>query len=366
MKTLWIAFLLVIALNPVFGEEGPWIKFVPDLRFWGAALRIEYADFFLIPQGLTSFEIELGGGYEEFGYYLYPDNSLYVPPVSSAEGNSALYQNINFDWGLGFRQGFFYDSRKKDNLLEAHVLLRGGFDYNLPDYGPGSLIYQSGRSDARGNIVNSLALGVFYDSVYRNPHEAVQGFSVDVTGEWAPLFLVNEVIGRNDFQRLSVDVRGFLTVLDLENAGNSALNRFNIYFGNRVIFDALFGAAIPILTRQSVGGRELSFESALGGVVRGIASRRFDSYLKLVNNFDVRINLPCFEYFSVALQPGCVVYFDSAFIDAMDYSINFNEIYNSAGLGFFLTLPWLDLILSLDYFINENKIDISYGFSFQF
>jgi len=111
-----------------------------------------------------------------------------------------------------------------------------------------------------------------------------------------------------------------------------------------------------------VGGRDVDSESALGGVVRGLESRRFDGFIKIVNNFDIRMHIPAIWIF----VPGIVLYFDMGIVDNLDYILRPEEVLYTTGAGIFLSGLGFALTGYINYLINEGKISFSFDFNLHF
>jgi hypothetical protein len=339
-------------------------EIVPGIRFWGGDLEINYLGISFIPPLTTRLCIAVGFGYETAGYFRNPDNTLYCPPQSASIINHALFTRLEGVWSLGLRQGILFDRRKEDNLLEAHFIYRGKYsDYLEEVSSEDALIFSSGLIDSSGILQNSLVVGLFLNSVVEHDsHRKRNGIQADVSGEVAPEYLGNNIFGLADFSRFTVDIRGFVTVLDLDPENIIAYNTFNIYLGDRILLDYLCGGYIPLNARQSVGGREANSSDGLGGVMRGVEKGRFDGYIKILNNFDIRMNLPTLWFF----VPSIVFYFDTGVSDNLDYTISVENILFSTGAGFSFYGFGFDLIIYINYFINEGKISPSFDFSLCF
>jgi len=183
-----------------------------------------------------------------------------------------------------------------------------------------------------------------------------------LSAELAPAWLGNEVLGLSDYWRLSFIVTGYLPVLDSPVV--------SIYLADRVLFDRIFGNKVPVTTLGSIGAlTEVPFVSdslqALGDALRGVADNRYDGYIKLVNNFDVRLHFPAWTLFKLA-TPMAVVYFDAGVYDRMTRKLRFDPVYCAAGLGVGLYALGFDFILYGTWFLNEQDLYYSLGLGAHF
>jgi hypothetical protein len=367
VRKLSICLLVVflVSLVPAFSDILDDTEIVPGIRFWGADLEFRYKGIKLIQPLVTRFCFLIGSGYEDPGYFRNPDGSEYTPPIDYVNDLS-IYKRFNLTWGVGVRQGILFDQRKNDNLLEAHLLLRGRYDKDIESASiPGSLIFQSGLPDKNEMLQNSIVAGAFFNTIVIHPKQRKRtGISADMSVEYAPKFLANDLIGKADFSRFTFDFRTFQTIFDIPPDNPNDNNLFNAYLCNRIVFDALFGPGIPINARQSIGGRSMAPTNAVGYSVRGIDDRRFDSYLKFIINTDLRLNLHSIPLFDMV--PGAIFFFDIATFDNLDYSMTLSNLKYTTGIGFFVYVFGFEPVVYLSYFLNENRFLFSFDFSLQF
>ncbi len=362
--TVFFALLfLAVPLVPAFSDFWSDTEFIPDVRFWGGGLELRYKGWSLAEPLVTRLCILGAAGYEDPAYFRESNGSRYTPPTD-ASTNLAVYKRMEAVWGLGIKQGILFDERKNDNLLEAHLLYRGRYDNHVESASiANSLVFDSGLPDANGILQNSLVTGLFANTVVIHETQRKRnGISADASVEYAPEFLANNVYGKADFTRLTFDFRSYLTIADFtpEDAQNE--NLFNIYLGNRIVFDTLFGSAIPINARQSIGGRNIAVASALGYSVRGIDSRRFDSFMKLIVNTDLRMNIG----YVAGFVPGTVFYFDAGLCDDLDYNLSLSNLKYSTGAGVFVYIFGFEPTLYFNYFVNEGRFSLAFDFTLHF
>ena len=336
---------------------GDW-QLSPYPVFWGAGIAVEYGGIRFFEGVDTIFMMGFDGAYENLAYFRYLDGTRYDPPrepASLSKGFGA-YDDVRFNWHVGVRQGLLYDAESSKNLLELFLIYRGLFKHNIDN---GSLMLISGLSDAHGILQNSLIPGIAFDTVKGNPaHNTRQGFRAETSLELAPEFLLNSLYyGRADFARYNLTLLFFITLLDVDES--SPTNVFNMVFSGRTIVDYLFGGTIPAAARQRTGGTKPA--DGEGGVFRGVHGGRFDAYLKVLQNLDLRLNLPTLLWFMI---PGVHFYVDVGLVDDLDRRIllESDRLLFSAGGGLFLNLPFIDLGMTANYFFNETQFSLTFFF----
>lgn len=333
-------------------------EIIPGLRFWGADIGVNYKGVSFFPGVTTRLCVWLGAGYETIGYYRDSDGIQYYPTYGD-DPNLALFNRWNILWALGIRQGIFNDPAKNDNLLEAHLFYRGLNDNNEETDEPAALIFTTDYPDASGILLHTFVTGLFFNTVVVNQIQRKRsGVKADISLEYAPGFINDSA----DYTRVTVDIRGYLTLIDLDPENKNKKNVFNLYISDRFLFDGIVGKYIPIVARQNVGGRELKSLEALGGIMRGIESRRFDGYLKMVNNFDIRMNLPTVWI----IVPGIVLYFDVGIADELNYRLAAENLHYSTGIGASFYGLGFDLVVYANYWFNQERFTISFEFKLHF
>jgi hypothetical protein len=252
------------------------------------------------------------------------------------------------------RQGLLFSPALEKNLLEVFLVYRGLFKHNIDN---GSLMLISGLSDAHGIWRNSLIPGVAFDTVASNPaHNTRRGFRAETSLELVPEFLLNGVYGRADFLRYNLSLYFFATLVDVEES--SPENVLSMVFSGRTILDYLFGATIPGYARQRTGGLKPTVGE--GGAMRGVYWGRFDAYLKIVQNLDLRLNLPALWI----IIPGVGVYVDVGLVDDLDRRISFDadRLFCSIGGGLYANFPFIDFGLTANYFFYESHFSLTFFF----
>ncbi|MCL6589351.1 MAG: hypothetical protein K6U80_05285 [Firmicutes bacterium] len=347
--TLVFVVLLLSFNLPAYAANGepPW-QIQPYLRLWGLDLSFNYQGWQLFNQVDTNLWISLGGGTETIGFYRNNDGTSYTPPPGGTD--EGAFNRTNFLWTLGFSQGLIYDKARQRNLLELIAYYRSSNENYDEFNGVRAKIFDSTFPDKYGILQNSALVGIIYKGISLDPDTQVrQGLYAEASYELAPKSL-NEIAG---FARLNTTAIAFLPLVENKT--------FCLFLGDRFMYDTLDGAYVPINARCSFGGASVFpgiYTMGLGSAVRGVNSGRFDGYEKLANNLDLRMTFPCLIE-SGWLIPGAIIYWDLGYTDNLTKNLELNKVYSSAGLSLFahlkILLVELDLGVSYDYFINENR-----------
>ncbi len=250
-------------------------------------------------------------------------------------------------WRLGIDQGLAWNERTKTNLVEAFAYYRGRVDFN--QIKPGQLLYDSTLPDRAGLLLNSIIAGFAYDDLLWDVHHKTRsGTAAVLSAEWGPRFFLNTFMGDSDFARFNATFRWFLPVYDMKP--DTPENFFSIYLGERISVDYALGlsAPVPLYIRQTFGGRGDQV-IGLGRAVRGVDEGSLDTNFKIVNNLEVRANLPAFV--SPDIVPGFLVFWDIGYYNQVGES-GFTGaagagVVSSAGGGVFL--DFLDLARGAAY-----------------
>ena len=338
-------------------NNGSDLIFKWDIRFWGADAGLGYRGVSFFDGVDTIFWVSAGGGYQSANYFPNSDDTT-VPSDSALPG----YDNLNIDWRLGISQGILYNEAQQRNLLDFTLLYRGKYQsYYGNDYIP------AGYPDRNGLWQNSIMAGFVFDTVYYDSEMVTrEGIYSSISAEFAPRLFLNEVVGNTGFTRLNVLAIVYKPLLSDWS--------FNMHIFDRLVFDYLFGndAEIPISARTTMGGLSnvpiLSNPGSyrgLGGAVRGIRNDRFDGFMKIVNNLELRMYFPVLNI-SNMVTPGLVIYFDSGVYDKLTRTLQFDPIYLSTGAGLVLHALSYDVVGYLNYFINENNFTFSFSLGAHF
>jgi len=363
-RTLICAALMIIGLGAARSLSAqdaapswtPW-TFDVILRLFGADLGVGYRGLSLLPGTQTTFWVYAGGGYEGEHYYR-DGNGALLAPGSISSSDQPAFNRIEGAWRLGMEQGLAWNPRTSTNLLEAFLFYRGRYDLNQAS---GTMLAAPPLSvlpDRDGSILNTLQLGAAWDNLLTNGHKVRDGVAVETTVEWGPSFFFNTIQGDSDFIRFNGKARWFFPLYDA--APSRPLNLCSVYLGEHLTIDyamGLNGTRVPLYVRQRFGGRTQN--TALGSQVRGVDKGAYDANLKLVNNLEVRVNLPAIPMpgFIALLVPdvvpGIIAYFDYGFYDQVgEPGIASPPLGNvaSTGAGTFLEIPAIGtLILYFEY-----------------
>jgi outer membrane protein assembly factor BamA len=349
---LCVLFLLGSAL-PVtaLGEKASW-QFEYEPRIWGIDLIWSRLGYPLFPAVDTAYFFSVGGGLETFGFYRESAGTPYQPPQDGT--NRALYQDANLTWSLGLKQGLVYDLLRLRNLWEAVLVYYGRYDHHLRDWTPDALLYATSFPDRAGGVQNAIFTGVLYNAIDEDQERWLkQGFYAELSGEFAPLGLFNADTGA-DYYRFNGTALWFYPL----HKGD----KFGIYLAERLMYDHLGGAYIPVRARTTFGGfsKYPFFSPGLGGSLRGVDAGRFDGYVKAVNNLEVRFGyLPWQEY---GVVPEVIAYFDFGVTDNLTSRLDFDRIMAATGIGIGVS----DLILYGNYYWNEKRFSFNLGLGLHF
>ncbi|HHW11414.1 MAG TPA: hypothetical protein GXX33_00215 [Firmicutes bacterium] len=343
---LWSA-LPVAAL----GEKAYW-QFEYEPRIWGIDLVWSRLGYPLFPGVDTAYFFSVGGGLETFGFYRLPDGTPYRPPQDGE--NRALYEDANLTWSLGLKQGLVYDPRRLRNLWEAVLVYHGRYDHHLRDWTPEALLFATSLPDRAGGFQNAIFAGILYNGVDEEREEWLkQGSYAELSGEFAPRGFFNAATGA-DYHRFNGTVRWFYPL----RTGD----KFGVYLAERFMYDHLGGAYIPVRARTTFGGfsNYPGFARGLGGSLRGVDAGRFDGYVKVVNNLEVRVGfLPWREY---GVVPVLVGYLDLGVTDNLTSRLDFDQVLVTTGLGVGVS----GLILYGNYFWQENRFSLNLALGLHF
>jgi hypothetical protein len=319
-RAWWIIALALLVASTVpcaaMPDESPF-AFDPLLRLLGADLGVGYRGLQLLPNADTTFWVYAGGGYEWLNYYRDSAGAIVGPDCLAGAAPLVNYDptftRIEAAWRLGVTQGFAWNPRVKANLVEAFLFYRGRRDWN--QVLPNEIISLATIPDKDGMFMNMLQAGFAYNDVlYDMRHKTKDGFSAEVSAEWAPSFLFNTIVGHSDYLRFNGTLWYFLPLYDREPARET--NLFSVYLGEYFSADymmALSSAPVPMYIRQSFGGR--TQVTGLGSEVRGVDTASLDTNEKVVNSFELRVNLPAIVWRD--LMPGVAAFWDIGYFNQL-------------------------------------------------
>jgi hypothetical protein len=352
-RGFWLALVVLFGLAVSAGWSLPEDLLLRwDVRFWGGDVALGWKGWDLLPGVDTVLWASAGGAWQKNLYFAGPDDADVSDP------DAVSYGNWNADWRFGVAQGILFNPAQDRNLAEFLLLYRGKYHHYTDDNG-----VLSGLPERDGLLQNSIFTGLLFDNTVEDkPSLNSRGIYAVLSAEFAPEWLANDALGLSDWWRLSLIVTGYQPVLDTRT--------ISIYLADRVLFDRVFGEQVPIsvlgsigaLTKVPIGSNPLR---ALGGSLRGVYDSRFDGYLKLINNFDVRLHFPAWTLFKTA-TPMAVAYFDAGLYDKMTGELQLDPVYCAAGLGVGLYAWGFDFIFYGTYFLNENRLSWELGMGAHF
>jgi hypothetical protein len=359
-KGRWLAIVLLLALAAA-GWALPELPKLPedllfkwDARIWGGDAAFGWKGWDLFPGVDTVLWASAGAGYQASHYFSGPDDHT----LALADPNTVRYENLNVDWRFGVAQGILFNPAQDRNLVEFLLLYRGKYH----DYFDKNNVL-AGLPEQGGLLQHSLTAGLLFDNTsVDKPSLNSRGLYAELSAEFAPEWLGNDVLGTSDFWRLSLGLTGYQPVLDTP--------ALSIYLADRVLLDHLFGDQVPISALGTIGVLKKipigdNPRRALGGTLRGIYTNRYDGLAKLTNNFDVRLHFPSLTLFRLA-TPMAVAFFDAGVYDKMTGALQFDRIYCTTGLGVGLWALGFDFILYGTYFLNEGRLGWELGLGAHF
>jgi hypothetical protein len=326
-------FLMPGNLHALEVKSGP-LVLDPGIRIWGADLGLGFKGFRIFPDLDTIIWFYIGGGYENVGYFLNPDGSLY-------DGNEAgynpetspYYWRVGGRFDIGLAQGITWNRTEMKNGLEFFFFYRLRYDLHLKDEEAGDpqLLFQSTPADQEGIFQNSLFAGLSWDNLDNShPHRLKSGTYAEVSVEWGPEFMLNDIFGVADFIRFNILGKAFIPLWDLDP--HYPVNILSMYLGIKLSLDYTTGDSVPLNILNSFGGRKAM--PGLGYALRGYEDFRFPAPLKAVANLELRTNLPALVLPNII--PGVVMYFDAGYYNF--FEIEEHDLLFSTGAGIFLNI----------------------------
>jgi hypothetical protein len=355
-----------------------------DFMPTGADLTFGYTGFRLFQSVDTIFHASIGAGYEGFETYRDVDYTPNTEIDYSAGRNKNLeFNSPNFQWETGIRQGIIYNDRLDRNLIEVFLFYRGRMDFYLKGrhfWGTGDARIeeiedghktwqqQYQGSDAYGIFGTSFITGLTLDNLYLDKKtKAYDGLYIETSFEISPY--LKSVRGATDFYRLNFSGKFFKTLY--EARPSSEKNVFTVYMGNYFSIDyADAKTYMPLYVMQTFGGTDPHYGLAYS--VRGFEKFSWDTQLKIVDNIELRFNLPVIYRIKkkdcMELVPGVLTFFDIGYGSGYwgDTSGADGGIIASAGTGVYLNIfnfKYLRLYASFP-FIGERLDGAPVNFNF--
>ena len=350
--------LTVVCLSLTFtlaAESKSDILIKPDLKLIGLDLKLGYRGLSPADGPDTTLWLIAGGAIEGKHFYRLSDGTVYTGEVNGVDPDTDPdFSRLNGNWGLGIEQGLIRPMQSDCDLLSAFLYYRGRYaKYTAKsEILSDSLLSASSLPDNEGLLLNTLLTGLYTDGVVKDKRSKVQkGLYAETSLEWGPEFLMNKIKGDSNFIRANVTAHAFLPIYDA--APDAASNVFSLYAGTFFSVDYAAGSSIPIEVRQTFGG--LAPRTGLGEAVRGVDTGRYDSFLKAVNNTEIRANFPAL--FHPDLVPGLLAFFDTGYYNDINQD-GTNGLLFSTGAAFTIDLfDIFDLAIYATYYINGTNAD---------
>ncbi|HUX12013.1 MAG TPA: hypothetical protein VMW87_03245 [Spirochaetia bacterium] len=285
-------------------------------RLWGLDLGVGVASVRLFPPLDTILWVVAGGAWESRGFFRNPDNSPYMGSGLSVDPASAPYYNrLDLNWRMGVEQGIIGRGTGNRDLLTTFLFLRTEMSRPLPDPNTTQLLFYPGNPHPGESVDDVHVSGLFgfrMDTTARDPLTKVfRGYYAETSIEIGPSTLVDFRTYRVNFGELNLTLKYFLPLYEASPSARG--NRFGLYIAERLITDYLWGSAIPLSVRQKTGG--INRSDGMGDAIRGLEVNRFDSNLKIINNFSLRATLPALV--SKDIVPGAMIFFDAGYYSGL-------------------------------------------------
>jgi hypothetical protein len=147
---------------------------------------------------------------------------------------------------------------------------------------------QYAGSDAYGIFGNSFITGLTYNNLRHDKKtKASDGLFMETSFEISPYLA--SVSGASDFYRANFSAKYFKTLFEARPSAKK--NLFTVYLGEYFSIDyADAKTDMPLYVMQTFGGTDLRY--GLAESVRGFERFSWDTQLKIVNNIELRVNLP--------------------------------------------------------------------------
>lgn len=361
---LWLLFLPTALLLLVLPEELPAQErdFIvsPGPLLWGAQADLGLQNYLQIREETnTTFWLHLGSWWGSDSYYRYPDYRIYDGALGAEDITS--FNEWGLAWGLGFAQGLIPREAEGRDLLRVETWYRAHYEDHLLQDESDDLIVRSDLPDRRGVLLNKLFLALIYDETRTDlTSKQKDGLYGELSGEVAPAFLGNELVGSSNFARVNATLRYYRSLLNL--GGNSrlvpTLGLATFAAADQLVLIGDDHRRIPADARQAIGG--LSPRTGLGGAIRGLDSGRFDANTKLVGNLELRAFFP--YALPLNVTPGLVMFLDGGYYrqpaGAAVGSRNFSGFLAGTGIGVSITLFDLATLVGYSaYNLSGENVD---------
>lgn len=368
MKRL-ITLVFIVMTASAFGQDQWEFSLAP--RILGITADARYA--LTVPEAdevETSITGLVSTAYESQNYYRNPDGSLFTTPADGTDPEITGYNRYDLLWQFGAQQGLFPRSDSRDDLAVGYLLYRG--QYSVPFDESGALLFQSALPEEGPTLRGSVLGGIALSRVLLNPITRVRsGIEGELSLEWGPAWMHNQILGEADYTRSTLSGSGFLPLYVAEP--EDGRNRFALYLASFAMIDWNNGPEVPLEIRGTTGGRNP--RTGTGGSVRGYGSKRFDATFKAIGNLELRASLPAIGRPDIV--PGLVIYTDAGyFLDELDTSPAADEnsgllvssgagisieMFDSVQLVFYTNLLWTETDVE-----GDRYVPVVPGFGFHF
>ena len=367
-KFLLLLFLLLVSVFSAFSEEAGKFYLDPRLVPWG----IDTDFCFRFGPGLyegvdTILRFTVGSAINWNGYYR-DENDIYT----DSRDFDYMYTRLNANWGLGLEQGLLWNDETNKNLLSLFLRYKGMRVWNFDMFDMNSILFDSIRPDKDGVLSNTFIVSLIFDNTFFHQETGLkQGFYTEFSIEKGPKWFFNDTIGIADFTKVFMGVKYFHPVHETKDKEKTIIKA--IYFADSAGVDYSFGDNIPLPARQTFGVHRP--EDGCGGKVRGFETRRFDSEVKVINNFDIRFIMPKVKTKSgtKVFRPGFLTFFDACYFAKLEgYKDTGEGVLMSAGFSIFSEFLFMgNCVLTVGFPIigeridkNPTTISVDYGLRF--
>ncbi|MCL2705037.1 MAG: hypothetical protein FWE72_02385 [Spirochaetaceae bacterium] len=352
-KPILLLLILLISVFSLFSEELGDFYLEERLLTWGVDVDFCYrlTNGFLEGKD-TIFTLTIGGAANWMGYYR-DENDIYTEDSDL----DYTFTRANANWGLGIEQGLLWNDKTNKNLLSILLKYRAMRAWNFNMANQNSILFDSIRPDKDGVLYNTFIVALILDdTLFYKDTGLRKGLHTEVAAEIGPKWFFNDNIGIADFTKLFINVKYFHPLYETKRTDKSIKA---IYLVDSVGVDYVFGNDIPLPVRQTYG--VLRPADGCGGRVRGFENRRFDSEIKIINNFDIRFIMPQIKNGkgSKILRPGVLAFFDTCYFDKLEgYKEDGSGVLMSTGFTLFSELLFLgNCLFTVGFPIIGERID---------
>lgn len=303
------------------------------------------------------------------------DTSMWIT-AGALYGDSSFYRRfpgdthvdiLSVDDTVGFKafsvRGALAVSQKI--LLESHVftgfvVLKSRYDHRNPDWTPEANIFESSLPD-KSDIWDHSGLAALRFDRKLPPLDELgilpTVIQLNILAEWAPEALST---AGTDYIRLGTYAKTLTQIINRIH--------FQLFSAFRLGYDRLSGQSVPINARTSVGRIKppyFGYQSALGGVIRGLPAKRFDGLTKLYANADLRLVVP----FDFIITPAVTLFADAGVSDYVSLSgvLDFQNLLITAGIAGSVNVADItDIGIAVTYAFNEPDPSRRLGYAITF